>query len=210
MSGAAAFFSIAKDIATTIIAGIALYIACQGLSTWRRQLKGNAEYDVARKLIFSAYKLRDALEGVRVPGIHSMETAHALKETGISLDGMDDRTSLRTQKAAVYQLRWRPVQDAKNELRLNSLEARALLGDEAEAAFREANSCVQKLWAAIIVEWEFERNDVREEAVDIIARRKILYPMATKPEEDSYMVEVNKAVERFEKLAKPHLTFERG
>jgi hypothetical protein len=173
MGGVAEFFSIAKDVITTIIAVIALYVAWQGLSTWRRQLKGNAEYDVARKLVFSAYKLRDALEGVRIPGIHPMEIAHALKETGTSLEGMDDRTSRRVQIGAVYQSRWRPVQHAKSELRLNSLEARALWGEEAEAAFREVNGCVQKLWAAIMVDWEFERNDVREEPADIIARRKI-------------------------------------
>lgn len=205
MSDAAAFFSIAKDIATTIIGGMALCVAWQGLSTWRRQLKGNAEYDVARKLVLSAYKLRDALEGVRTPGIHPTEVAHALKETGTSLEGTDERTSRRVQAGAVYQLRWRPVQDAKSELRLNSLEARALWGDEVESAFREANECVCKLWAAITVSREFERHEVQEDPADIIARRKIIYPMATKPEDDEYMVELNRTVERFENLARPHL-----
>ena len=77
--------TIVRDIAATTGACIASFVAIKGLRTWQRQLKGNSEYDLARKLLVSAYKLRDAIEGFRAPFIHPMETANALKETGNSL-----------------------------------------------------------------------------------------------------------------------------
>ena len=129
----------------------------------------------------------------------------------ISIEDVDERHRFRVQKGVVYQIRSRGVQDAKSELRLNSLEARVLWGDEAETAFREVNGCVQKLWAAIIVDMEFEARDPHEtDRAELMERRGIMYSMAKTPEEDQFMVELNKAIERFERLARPHLVFERG
>ena len=154
MNGFPQIVAITKDILTIVGAGIASYVALKGLSTWRRQLRGNTQYDLARRLLLSAYKLRDAVEGVRTPGIHSAEAAHALKETGICTEGMRPRDSVRVEKVAVYELRWRRVQDAKSELSVNCLEAQVLWGEQAKAAYQAAyqavNSCVHKLWCAIV------------------------------------------------------------
>ena len=189
-------------------AGVAVFaasVALKGLTTWRRQLRGNSQYDLARRLVLSAYKLRNAIEGVRSPGIHSMESAHALKETGISLEGKNERDSLRAQKGAVYQLRWRQVQDVKSELHVNCLEAQVLWGEVAKSAYQQVNGCIQKLWAAIVVDLEFEAEGVREDPAAMIARKNVLWPMAKTPEEDQFLVELNRAIQRLEELAKPHL-----
>ena len=116
MDGFPQIVATTRDKLTIVCAVIASYVALMGLSTWRRQLRGNTQYDLARRLLLSAYKLRDAVEGVRIPGIHSMEVAHALKETGISTEMMSQRDSVRVEKVAVYEIRWRRVQDAKSEL----------------------------------------------------------------------------------------------
>ena len=114
------------------------------------------------------------------------------------------------QKGAVYEMRWRRVQEVKNDLRLNSIESRALWGEEAETAFRELHACTHKLWVAFVIDLEFTARGVREDPETIMARQSILWPTTAKPEDDQFMVELNEAIGRFEKLAKPHLVFERA
>ena len=206
MAGFPQIVAIIKDIFTIVCVCIASSVALRGLSTWRRQLRGNTQYDLARRLLLSAYKLRDSLEGVRTLGITSMEAAHALKETGISMEGMSQRESVREEKRAVYEVRWRRVQDAKSELSVNCFEAQVLWGEEAKAAYQAINSCVQKLWAAIVMEFEFEAHGVTETDPErLLNRRKVLWPLWAKPEDDQYMVELNRSIQQLEDLVKPHL-----
>lgn len=47
--------SIAKDWLTLIIAGCGVWVAWQGLRTWRRQLKGTSQFDVAKRLMLKVY-----------------------------------------------------------------------------------------------------------------------------------------------------------
>ncbi len=209
MDGFPQIVATTRDILTIVCAVIASYVALMGLSTWRRQLRGNTQYDLARRLLLSAYKLRDAVEGVRTPGIHSVEVAHALKETGVSTDGRSQRDSVRLEKVAVYEVRWRRVQDAKSELSVNCFEAQVLWGEEAKAAYQAINSCVQKLWAAIVMDMEFEARGVTEtDLANMLDRKKILSPMVATPEDDEYMVELNRSIQRLDDLVKPHLVLD--
>jgi hypothetical protein len=57
---------IAKDAVTMFAAGVAVYVGLTGLQTWQRQLRGNAEYDLARRVLVSVYKLRAAINNCRL------------------------------------------------------------------------------------------------------------------------------------------------
>lgn len=46
-------YNLLKDFASPTIAGIGVYIAWYGLNTWRRQLTGQVEHELARKLLIS-------------------------------------------------------------------------------------------------------------------------------------------------------------
>ena len=57
--------SIAKDWLTLIIAGCGVWVAWQGLRTWRRQLKGTSQFDVAKRLMLKVYQVRQDIEYCR-------------------------------------------------------------------------------------------------------------------------------------------------
>ena len=46
----------AKEIILTIAAIIGVVVAFVGLRTWRKQLKGNTEYELARRFLHSVYR----------------------------------------------------------------------------------------------------------------------------------------------------------
>lgn len=49
-------------VVTLVVAVAGVYTAWQGLQTWRRQLHGQASFDVARRLILAVYKLRNEMQ----------------------------------------------------------------------------------------------------------------------------------------------------
>lgn len=53
--------SVAKDIILAFAAIVASYVGIKGLGTWRRQLKGNAEYELAKNILTAIYELREAI-----------------------------------------------------------------------------------------------------------------------------------------------------
>jgi hypothetical protein len=63
------FLTITKDIVTIIATSIAAVVAITGLQTWRKQLKGNAEYELARDILVAVYRVRDAIRNCKFPPI---------------------------------------------------------------------------------------------------------------------------------------------
>jgi hypothetical protein len=62
-----------KDL---ILCGAAIagaVIAIKGLNTWKRQLKGQSEYELSRRLLVTLFKYRDAINGVRHPAMFGYE-----------------------------------------------------------------------------------------------------------------------------------------
>ena len=55
------------DVAQVVFIGLGVWVALQGLQTWRLQLKGSVEYEVAQNTLRCAYKTRQALEFLRDP-----------------------------------------------------------------------------------------------------------------------------------------------
>lgn len=54
--------TVIKDFATIVTLLVGLY----GINTWRKQLTAKAEYDLARRLLIGAYKVRDELSTISV------------------------------------------------------------------------------------------------------------------------------------------------
>ncbi|MFK9098302.1 hypothetical protein ACJEBH_14170 [Pseudomonas guariconensis] len=47
--------------------GAAIYFGSQGLSAWRKQLKGSSDHNLAMDALVELYKFRDAINGARQP-----------------------------------------------------------------------------------------------------------------------------------------------
>ena len=61
------WLSIAKDWLTLGVAAFGVCVACKGLRTWQRQLKGSSQFDVAKRLMLKVYQIRQDIEFCRAP-----------------------------------------------------------------------------------------------------------------------------------------------
>lgn len=181
-------WSLTKDIITIIGTIGALIIGSVGLSTWRRQLKGTAQYEVAKKAVLLTYRVRDAIQAVRSPMLYlrqeEVEAGHRLEE-----------------EQRIYNERMTHLQERWAELRTIILEARVIWGEETESRFEDIRKVIGTLGAEIGVHFWLkgayaapgsivDRNPAR-----VANNDKIVYFVS---EEDDFSKTINAAVERME------------
>lgn len=125
-----------KDIVSTIGTVGALIIASFGLYTWRRQLKGTSQYEVAKKVMLLTYQVCDAIQVVRHPLVY---LSKAEVESGRKLE----------EEIRIYEERLTILNNKWVELRAAVLEAKAIWGIEAESQFDILRKVIGELRAAI-------------------------------------------------------------
>ena len=200
------YLTFVKDIVTVISLAVAALVAIKGLQTWRRQLKGTTDYDLAKRLLKAAYRLRDALQAVRSPFMSSGEVQYAIKEVQLEVKPSDEDFNAAST-AAAYQLRWRPVIEAYQSLELEAFEAEALWAASAKDVIIPIRRTVNSLSVAIDLVLR-DRQAGGTRMLDSASREKferILYSMALTPEDDPYLKELTAAVAQIETLARPFL-----
>lgn len=135
----------AKDMVLAIAASVTAFVAVKGLSTWNRQLRGTAGFDVARSLAKYSYKVRDKLQVCRSP----LLSAHEFPD-----DYYEDELKKTPEKKAkgyafVYSNRWIPVLEALQEFDASTLEAEALWGGPIRQATDQLRKVVREVSVAI-------------------------------------------------------------
>lgn len=103
---------------TWLVALGGLYVADAGLKTWKQQIRGTAEYELARRLLRETYRLREALAQVRFSGMSGSEMPKP--ESTI---GMSEAEKSHYGLAGAYRNRWRAVSEARTSLDAERLEA---------------------------------------------------------------------------------------
>src|SRR5688572_23930577 len=143
MATTAEVITIVKDVATGSAALIAAGVAVVGLRTWQRQLRGQTDYQLARRLLRAVYVVRDEIRNVRNPLILSTEAKEAVmekaKEEGHVTVAMAEgyEVSVSNSEPAVYEARWRRLSDKLAEMNAELLEA--------EVSWKDATKHTQPL-----------------------------------------------------------------
>lgn len=133
-----------KDIVLAIAGIVTAVVAVLGLKTWSRQLRGTADFEVARKLAKATYKLRDEIQIYRSPLIRSNEFPDGQRG-----DNSMDRTETGANAYGhVFSARWEPVYAALQEFDTQTLEAEALWGTSVRTKTDELRKLLRVLWAA--------------------------------------------------------------
>lgn len=198
-------FSIIKEVINIIVPLGGLIIAFFGLQTWRKQLKGKTEYELARRLLRSVYKVRNQIARVRNAFMSSGEISTALDEEGIEVDVFDDEYHWRSS-SAVYQSRWNYVADATSELEIETLEAEVVWGSEIIDNINPIKECIHKLHWAITMYIEVIRREgsTKSRSEDIQKYERIIYSGANL-EKDEYLTGLEESISVLEKALKPKL-----
>lgn len=191
---------------TALAAVGAATVAALGLATWREQLKGRTQYDLARRMLRKTYRLREAVRAARSPMIFGGEMAVAAQETEEgqvemwqgALDEKDDAV------AAVYDRRWKRVAEIKSDLETDAFEAEALWGseqtDEALKPLRDFHGTLFALMGEHVMRL---RGGIH--APDAERGRAIRRRFLGGSEEDDLGNELDEAIKSVEEFLRPHL-----
>ena len=108
-----------KDIVSVFGTLSALVLGIAGLTTWRRQLQGTTEYDVAKRTLLLTFQVQDALQAVRSPMLY------------LRSEEIEKGRKLKEQR--IYNERLQRLHEKWAELRTVSLEARVIWGERVDA-----------------------------------------------------------------------------
>jgi len=175
------------DIITAIAAFGGLIIAAIGLSVWKRQLRGTAEYELAKRLMLEVYQLRDALRSVRNPFISASE-------------GNEDDTE-DTWEITAYGKRWELVREVLTRFQVTSLEAEVVWDDITKQPSAEIHKPIRQMNATLSAFVRQKKNKSFSEHF-YKTYDDTLYD---KGDDDKYNTALNKAVKNYEAILKPHL-----
>lgn len=192
-----------KDVILSIAGITTAIVAIRGLSTWNRQLRGAADFDVARSLAKCTYKLRDKIQACRSPMIWAHEFPPEYREAGFTRTPQQQANGY----AFVYANRWEPVFEALQEFDATTLEAEALWGGAVRTATDELRSVARKVNAGIDSYIEDAASDGHIFTVDREFGKEIRAIIsATSSQQDNPInIALHKAVEGIDALIRPHL-----
>lgn len=199
-----------KDLVLISAAITGAVVAVKGLGTWQRQLKGQSEYELSRRILVSLFKYRDAINGVRHPAMWAYEMPSPPENEAKDMTQEQIRF-YGTSKA--YQARWDKVQKERTSLYADLLETEAIWGDDLKTLFKKIFDLEHELATRIrhyLEQINPDRNEASKAAVREIDKknRDIIYDLSgDKP--DEYKKDMLSAIENIEKYLKPKLSHEK-
>jgi hypothetical protein len=199
-----------KDLVLSGAAITGAVVAVKGLGTWQRQLKGQSEYELSRRILVSVFKYRDAINGVRHPAMWAYEMPSPPEEEAKTMS----REQIRfygTSKA--YQARWDKVQAERTTLYADLLEAEAIWGTDLKELFKGVFGLEHELFTRIRHYVELINPDTDEASKEAIRNidkkaRDIMYDNLSE-EPDEYKQDLVRAIEEIEKYLKSKLSHEK-
>lgn len=195
---------IAKDVVLTGAALVAGYVGLMGLGAWRRQLKGNTEYDLAKQLLKSVYELREAIATVRHPFMQYSQEPDMPEE---KLKELSEKEKQWHAMAQAYQKRWEPVPKAKSALDTTLLEAEVVWGKNIVEKVSPLNELIGELLWAIQDHLEAMNPNVHYDnpgAEEIKKRRETMYARGN-VDRDDYKKKLESVIAGIENELKPHI-----
>lgn len=198
------FFDIASKIVTTIATPLAICAALLGLRTWRHQLKGNTEYELARRYLKGVFRVRDSFRIVRSPMMYP-----PVQESDPNGALSDRQKQFRQDQRKEYGRRLQELQKSWSELEVEVLEAEVLWGESAKDAVKPLRECIAEL-ATTIAEYFWLNDPPAYATVDRNAERvarvdRTIYHISEDPTKDEFWGKILQAVKVAEKFIQPKL-----
>lgn len=191
--------SVTKDIILIFAAIATAHVAIKGLQSWSRELKGKADFEVARSLIRSIYKLRDELRYCRSPWVTSGEFPKEYDP--------NKRTSEIEAKAYafIYANRWKPVATALQDFESQALEAEALWGSDFKPKTDALRQCARNLQVALEADISNKASNGEDFKCDPEFGKTIRSEIwATHVDKNPLTLKIDSAINEIETEIRPH------
>ena len=193
-----------KEVVLIIVAIVGAVVAVIGLNTWRKQLGGTVEYELARRLLREVYQLREALQSVRFPFISAKEM-ELTEDDGQAPE--NDKEKRYRELAKAYQNRYQKVNSARSALEGTLLEVEVLWDTSLLSKVRKLYKWDGELYAAILDHLDTITSDVSDggrTAEDKAKTRKKLYARGDR-NKDEFLKGLQQDIKDIEKDVTPHL-----
>ena len=192
-----------KDILVGLSAVGATIFAYLGINPWRKELKGKSEYQLAKDILKSVYRVREAFKHVRHIAIFQYEYPEDMQGPHGHLKPEHDYEGT----AHVYETRWKLMDEAFKELEEYHLLAQVEWGPEFQDKIKKLRACRAELLVTIQQMLRRKKNpsekmnSVEEKAEE----RSVLYHIGEDSKHDKFTPEINEAIQEFENWLRPHI-----
>jgi predicted ATP-grasp superfamily ATP-dependent carboligase len=177
------------QVINTLAVLIGTYVAIRGINAWKKQMRGSTDYQLARRYLKAAYKVREAIREARSSSIHVEEMVAANKENEMNTNNLMDKKNTR----AVYSVRWEKVRDAMIDLQVELMEAEVSWGKEVVSV----NEILKKIANTLFVNIKMYLDHGTGYAdMSIISNYE---------PEDKFSSEIDEAINKIEIFLRPHL-----
>lgn len=203
-------WSLTKDVFTvigTVISGIgvatAAFIGLSGLATWRKQIRGQNDHELARRLLVELYKMVEKLKKYRVRAIYS----HEVKREG---DPEFSRSALdrHARQELGFSRRIESLQESYAMINASLFEAQALWGEDFVSKAAHIKLLVDEyadyVNLMLLSQDPSEPKDEREDHLEFLKSRRMALRNRLSAE-DNYGEELERAVRIFEGALKSKL-----
>jgi hypothetical protein len=183
-------WSITKDVFSIVGTIGALIIGSIGLFTWKRQLQGTSEYELAKKAILNTYEVEQAIQSVRNPMLHLNKEE---VEAGRHLE----------EKQRIYDERMQHLYSKWAELQTIRLETKVVWSLEAHSSFEDIQTLIGELrgeiWLHFWLKGAFAGPGatVDNNPERVAENDKIVYFIS---EKDDFSLKVKAAVDKVERF----------
>jgi len=195
-------------IATASAATIGSFVALVGLSSWRRQLHGQSDHELARRILVALFKMRDAIQDVRNPALFSSEMPDPPAEKRETMSAEQIRFFGTSQ---AYERRWEKVGRLQTELYADIVEAEALWGAESKGLLDAIYGLNTELRQNVVDYLTLQNPEVDERRKNVISnvrkhKRDILYSgPGMDSDNDQFAEDYEAAIRRVESYLMPKL-----
>ena len=201
-----AWISLVKDLVVAAAAATGAIVAVMGLTTWKRQLHGQNEYELARRLLVTTFKYRDEIDKVRNPVMFNEEQPVPPDDEA---GNMNDNQVRHYGVSHAYQARWDAVRAVRVNLDADLLEAEAMWGSELTNLYQTIFNLQHELFNDIRQYLELinprTQPAMREALVDIRrTQRDVMYDLSG-AEPDDYKRELLASIDVIKGHLMPYL-----
>jgi hypothetical protein len=149
-------FSIVGTVASACGVGLAFYIGLQGLATWKRQLRGTTDHELARKALIELYKYQEAIVRARSPIMFGPKELEPEEQKGLSFTV---RSYLR--RCRYYSELFAAIHESRAPIAATLLESQALWSEELGKLFKPLFTLQHEFY--LYVEYWLMASDPRED-----------------------------------------------
>ncbi len=198
----AAILAIVKDLVVTLAAAGGLIVTLLGLRTWKRQLKGKTEWDLARRYLRAVYIVRDAVGTVRISFMSVGEQSAAMAE--VKKARSDSLQTDIDPVGAAYEQRFVPLHRAWSDLQVERAEAEALWGAAAVEAIKPLAKSMRELLSYLEMHMRHRAGRMKGAKQDLLDKIDgVMFGIPNENGRDEFGDDLSKAVGTAEAFIRP-------